>query len=134
MVAIEIVKLLGNLGDRCDFKCADASAIPVGAFLELSDANTVTAHATNVDTPIVGICSREKVANDGELFVTGITNCLFKAVVDGANVTVGDICSCGSTTNEVETGSSLDFEKGWAVGWSRENASSADTCLFRSTF
>ena len=122
------------MGDRIDFKCANASAIAVGDFLELADPNTVTAHAGNVDTPIVGICAREKVANDGELFVTGITNCIFKAVVDGAGCTIGDLVSMGSTAGEVEASTATDFEAGWAVGRSKETAASAETALFRSMF
>ena len=134
MVQAEIWRLLGNKGDRVPFKVADASAIELGDFLELADPMTVTAHAGNVDTPIVGIAAEEKVANDGNLFITGITNCIFKATVDGAGVTIGDISSLGSTAGEVELGSTLDFEKGWSVGFAYETATSAETALFRSTF
>ena len=130
----EIWRLLGNKGDRVPFNCIDGVNIAVGDFLELADNMVVTAHDTNVDTPIVGICSTEKVSGDGQTIVTGITNCIFKSKVDGAGVTIGDIASCGSTADEVEVGSSLDFEKGWSVGFAYTTAAGGETSFFRSTF
>ena len=134
MVQATIWRLFGNRGDRTEFTVADASAIAKGDFLELADPNLVTAHATNVDTPIVGIAAHEKVANDGNLTITGITNCEFKATVDGAGCTIGDMVSMGSSAGEVETGAATDFETGWAVGRARETAAGATTALFRSLF
>ena len=134
MVQAKVTRLFGNDGDRTPFKVANASAIALGDFLELADPNTVTAHSTNVDTPIVGIAAHEKVANDGHLFITGITNCEFISTVDGAGCTIGDLVSMGSSAGEVETATTLDFEKGWTVGRAREDGAGADTALFRSTF
>ena len=134
MVQAQVTRLFGNKGDRTSFKVADASAIAIGDFLELADPNTVTAHATNVDTPIVGIAAHEKVALDGHLFITGITNCEFIATVDGAACTIGDLVAMGSTAGEVETATATDFEKGWCVGRAREDGASGHTALFRSTF
>jgi len=130
----EIWRLLGNKGDRVPFNVADGSAIAIGDFLELTDNMIVIPHATNVDVPIVGIAAHEKVANDGHLLITGITNCIFKSKVDGAGVTIGDIVSVGSTADEVELGSSLDFEKGWSVGFAYTTATAGETSFFRSTF
>ncbi len=134
MVQAEIWRLLGNKGDRVPFNVADGSAIAMGDFLELADNMVVTAHATNVDTPIVGIAAHEKVANDGKVSITGITNCIFKATVNGAACTIGDLVSMGSSAGEVETGSTADFEKGWTVGFAYTNGASGHTSLFRSTF
>ena len=134
MVQAKVTRLFGNKGDRTPFKVADGSAIALGDFLELADPNTVTAHATNVDTPIVGIAAHEKVASDGNLFITGITNCEFISTVNGAGCTIGDLVSMGSTAGEVELSSTLDFEKGWVVGRAREDGASAHTALFRSMF
>ena len=61
MVQAQVTRLFGNKGDRTIFKVANGSAIAKGDFLELADPNTVTAHAGNVDTPIVGIAAHEKV-------------------------------------------------------------------------
>ena len=81
MAQATIVKLMGNRGDRVQFKCADASAIALGDICVLSDPMTVTAATAAADVPVVGVCAREKVANDGELFVTVITNAIIKVTV-----------------------------------------------------
>ena len=131
----EIWRLLGNKGDRVPFNVADGSAIAVGDFLELADNMVVTAHAGNVDTPIVGICSKEKVSGDGHLFVTGITNCIFKAtILAGGTCTIGDFVSMGAAAGEVNLSSSLDFETGWSVGRAYTTGAAAETGLFKSTF
>ena len=134
MTQAVIWRLFGNNGDRTEFIVANASAIAKGDFLELADANLVTAHAGNVDTPIVGIAAHEKVANDGHTSITGITNCEFKALVDAGTCTIGDLVSMGSTAGEVELSTTLDFEKGWVVGRAREDGGSGHTALFRSMF
>ena len=135
MVQAEVIRLFGNKGDRTIFKVADASAIKLGDFLELADANLVTAHNTNVDTPIVGIAAHEKVANDGNVFITGITNCEFIAtIVSGGSCTIGDLVSMANAAGEVNLASATDFETGWTVGRAREDGGSAHTALFKSTF
>ena len=134
MVQAEIWRLLGNNGDRVSFVVADGSAIAKGDFLELADNMVVTAHATNVDVPIVGIAAHEKKANDGHVHIAGITNCIFKSKIDGSGITFGDLASVGSTADEVELASTLDFEKGFTVGFAYETGSAGETALFRSTF
>jgi len=135
MVQATIVHLLGNNGDRVPFKVANASAIAKGDFLELADPMTVTAHAGNVDTPIVGIAAHEKVANDGKVWISGITNCVFKAtILAGGSCTLGDAVSMGNAAGEVNLSATLDLEKGWSVGIAYETGAAAETALFRSTF
>ena len=136
MVQAEVVHLLGNNGDRIPFIVANASAIAKGDFLELADPFTVTAHAGNVDTPIVGIAAHEKVTNDGHLTITGITNCTFKALVLAATgtCTIGDPVSMGATAGSVDLATTLDLEKGWTVGIAYEAGAAGETALFRSTF
>lgn len=134
MVQAEVKFLLGNNGDRIPYVVANGSTIALGDFLELADNRVVTAHATNVDTPIVGIAAHEKVANDGHTSITAITNCVFKATVDGAGCTIGDEVSMGSTAGEVETSTSLDDEKGWSVGRAEQTAAGGETAFFRSKF
>ena len=135
MVQAEIWRLLGNKGDRVPFQVADGTAIALGDFLVLTDNMIVVAHTTNADVPIVGIAAAEKVANDGNLFITGITNCIFKAkVVSGGSATIGDFVSMSTTAGEVDLHTSLDYEKGWTVGRSYTDAASTHTSLFRSTF
>jgi len=135
MVQAEIMYLLGNNGDRIPYDVADASAIAIGDFLELADNRIVTAHAGNVDTPIVGIAAFEKVANDGHTTMTAITNCVYKAtVLAGGTTTIGDEVSMGNASGEINLASSLDGEKGWAVGRAEQTAGAAETVAIRSKF
>ena len=135
MVQAEIWRLLGNKGDRVPFNVANGSTIAMGDFLELADNMIVTAHSGNVDTPIVGIAAHEKVASDGHLFITGITNCIFKSVIlAGGSCTIGDFVSMGAAAGEVNLSSSLDFETGWSVGRAYTNGAAGHTSLFKSTF
>ena len=135
MVQAEIWRLLGNKGDRVPFNVADGSTINIGDFLELADNMIVTAHSTNVDTPIVGIAAHDKVANDGNLFITGITNCIFKAtILAGGSCTIGDFVSMGAAAGKVNLHTTLDFEKGWTVGRAYTTGAAGETSLFRSTF
>lgn len=135
MVQAEIWRLLGNKGDRIPFIVADGSAIAIGDFLELADEMLVTAHAGGVDTPIVGIAAHEKVANDGNTVITGITNCIFKATtIAGGTATIGDPVSMGAAAGEVDLSTTLDLEKGWSVGVSYGALGAAETGLFKSTF
>ena len=135
MVQAEIWRLLGNKGDRVPFIVADGSAIALGDFLELADEMLVTAHSGNVDTPIVGIAAHEKKANDGHLLITGITNCIFKAkTIAAGTATSGDFVSMGNAAGEVDASTTLDHEKGWAVGRSYGAIGNAETGLFKSDF
>ena len=135
MVQAEIWRLLGNKGDRVPFNCIDGVNIALGDFLELADNMVVTAHAGNVDTPIVGICADEKVSGDGHLFVSGITNCIFKAtILAGQTSTIGDLMSMGNAAGELALGATADFEKGWTVGFAYTNGAAGHTSFFRSTF
>lgn len=131
----EVKFLLGNNGDRIEYVIADASAIAIGDFLELADNRIVTAHAGNVDTPIVGIAAFEKKANDGHLTMTAITNCVFKATtVAGGSATIGDEVSMSATAGAVDLASTLDGEKGWAVGRAEQTAGASETLFIRSKF
>lgn len=135
MVQAEIWRLLGNRGDRVPFIVADGSSISKGDFLELADERLVTAHAGNVDTPIVGIAAHEKKASDGHLAITGITNCIFKSTtLSGGTATIGDFVSMGNAAGLVDLASTLDFEKGWTVGRSWGDLGNSHSGLFRSTF
>lgn len=135
MVQAEIWRLLGNKGDRVPFNVADGSTIAMGDFLELADNMVVTAHAGNVDTPIVGIAAHEKVANDGNLFITGITNCIFKAtILAGGSSTIGDLMSMGNAAGEINLATGTDLETGWCVGWAYTDGAAGHTTFVRSRF
>ena len=135
MVQAEIWRLLGNKGDKIPFIVADGSTIEVGDFLELADEMLVTAHAGNVDTPIVGIAFEKKLAGDGHLLITGYTNVIFKAkTIAAGTATIGDFVSMGNAAGEVDLASATDYEAGFTVGRSYGAIGNAETGLFKSTF
>ena len=131
MTSTTIMYLLGNNGDRIPYVVADASTIAKGDVLELTD-NMVVIAQTNADQPVVGIAAHEKVANDGNTMMTAITNCVTKMkTVAGGSATIGDPVSMDATNNEVNLSTTLDWEKGWAIGKALENAGAGETLAVR---
>ena len=127
-----IVELLGNRGDPIRYTCAEDATIPKGTLLVLTSPKTVIAHAA-VDTPFVGIAAQEKVADDGATSISVYTNGIFQLVIKtgGTPATIGDGVSLSSELNAVELSSSVDNEKGWAVGYAMEDIAAAATGMVR---
>ena len=132
MVQATIMHLLGKDGDRIPFKVADGSTIALGDILVLSDPMTVTSATTAADVPVVGVAAHEKVANDGHVWMTAITNAVIKVtVVSGGSSTIGDHVSLSATAGEVTLSTTLDIEKGWDVGMAYEDGASGNTIAVR---
>jgi len=125
-----VTDLLGNNGDQISFTCADNTAMTKGAIMELTDPRTVRT-VTAVDVPVVGILAHDKVADDGMTQVSVITNCIAVAMSETGNPTIGDEVSPSATANSLNLASTLDMEKGWALGYSLENATAGETFLVR---
>ena len=133
MAQATIMYLLGNNGDQVPYVVADASAIAKGDVLELADNMVVTAHGGNVDTPVVGIAAHEKVANDGQVMISCITNCVAKLTILTATGTslIGTHVSMGATAGQVDVSLSLDEEKGWSLDYALETGTADQTCAVR---
>ena len=129
MVGVTIVHLLGNRGDRIPFKVADASAIAKNAVCELTDPFTVISQ-TNANTPIAGISAHEKVANDGAVWISVITNAVIKCTVKTA-VTVGLAVSMDADDGTIDNSTGTDLENGINLGWALETGTAAETVLVR---
>ena len=115
-----IVELLGNKGDPIRYTCADGTAIPKGTVMELTSPRTVIA-VSAVDKPVVGIAAQEKVANDGQTSISVYTNCIVQLVCETTQCEIGDPVSMGATVpNKIVLASSLDYEKGWSLGYALE--------------
>ena len=125
-----VTDLLGNNGDVIMFTVANASAIAKGAICELQDLRTIIT-VSNVDVPVVGIALSEKVANDGQTQLGVITNCIAKVTAETGNPTIGDTVSPSATANKVNLASTLDDEKGFALGYALENFSAGESGLIR---
>jgi len=133
MAQATIMYLLGNNGDQVPYVVADASAIAKGDVLELADNMVVTAHGGNVDTPVVGIAAHEKVANDGNVLISCITNCVARLTIKAATgvATIGLPLSMGNAAGVVDVHISLDEEKGWSLGYALETGTAGQTCAVR---
>jgi len=70
--------------DPIDFTCADGVAIEKGTLLQLTGDRTVTATSAEGDF-FIGICARDKIANDGRTTVPVFTDGIFDITVDGSN-------------------------------------------------
>ena len=133
MAQAEIVYLLGNRGDIVPYVVADGSTIAKGDVMELDDNMVVTSHATNVNTPVVGIAAHEKVANDRAVMMSVITNCVAKLTILTATGTtlIGTHVSMGNAAGKIDVSTSKDKEKGWDLGYALETGTADQTCMVR---
>jgi len=133
MVQAEIKYLLGNNGDRIPYIVANASAIAMGDFVQLTDNMIVITHDGSADVPIVGIAAHEKVASDGHTSISVITNCVYKATVVGGGTTCvfGQEVSMGAAAGEVELYDTLDHEVGKSVGFALQTSAAGETIFIR---
>jgi len=125
-----IVELLGNKGDPIRYTCADGAGIAKGSVLELTTPRTVI-QSTAVDRPIAGIAAEEKVASDGQTSIAVYTNCIVQLKCVTTQLEIGDYCSASATDNVVTLSSTLDAEKGWAVGYALETVATGATGMVR---
>jgi len=127
-----IVELLGanHNGEPIRYTCADATGIAKGSVMELTTPRTVV-QSTNVDRPIVGIAAAEKVANDGETSIAVLTNCIVQLKCATTQCEFGEYVSANATDNNITLASTLDSEKGWAVGKALETIAVGATGLVR---
>ena len=125
-----VTDLLGNNGDVVDFTCAYNVAIPKGSVMELLTDRTVQI-VSAADVPVVGIAAYAKSATDGRTSIGVITNCIAKVTAETGNPTIGDTVSPSATANKVNLASTLDDEKGWALGYALEDFSAGESGLIR---
>jgi len=126
-----IVELLGNKGDPVRYTCADGTGIPKGTIMQLNSPRTVI-EPDAVDKPVVGISASEKVASDGQTSIAVYTNAIFQVVCEDTQCEVGDSVSIGTSHDgRVELSSTLDVEKGWAVGYALETIGVGSTGMIK---
>lgn len=125
-----IVELLGNKGDPVRYTCDNTIGIIKGSLMELTSPRTVI-QSTDVDRPIAGIAAAEKVANDGQTSIAVYTNGIFRMKCVTTQLEIGDYASASATDNVLTFSTSLDFEKGWAVGYALETIATGATGMIR---
>ena len=110
------LKLMVELEIPIPFKVADATAIPKGSLLELTESMTVVV-VTGQKKMIAGVAAEEKIANDGKLSVKVYMRGIFKAVA-GAAVAIGVPLMSDATANQVETATGMNGAA--AIGYALE--------------
>lgn len=70
------------------FACADGTGIEKGSLLKIADGMVASITAGDTD-PIIGVAAGEKIAGNGQVFVSVYTQGIFKAYAGLAGVTVG---------------------------------------------
>lgn len=83
------------------YTCAEATAIPKGTLLKLTDNKTAIKNDTS-GSIIAGICARDKLAGDGRTEVGVFYDGLFDMLVSGS-VTVGLAVSAGGSSVDAVT-------------------------------
>ena len=109
-----IVELLGNAGDPISLTVADNAAITKGTLLKLTDPRTAAATSADNDM-FIGVAAADKVANDGATRLAAYTHGIFSMLTTNAGITAGEQVTIGGA-NQIKIFTTLDGEKGYAVG------------------
>ena len=94
-----------RFSDPVDFTCADATAIPKGTLLAVNDARVAIAAGAN--TNVIGVCARDKIANDGRTQVAVFMDGIFDFTATNAGITIGTAFASGGS-NEVKAAVATD--------------------------
>jgi hypothetical protein len=109
------------------YTVADANAIAKGTVLALTDPKTAAASSADNDV-FAGIAMEEKVANDGKVEIGAALDGDWLLKASAAGITVGaDVVIAGANT--VKNCTTLDDEKGYAVGKALETTAGSETIL-----
>lgn len=109
--------------DPIDFKCADGTAIAKGTLLQLTGDRTVTASSADGDF-FIGICGRDKIANDGRTSVPVFTDGIFDIVTDGTTLAQPQKLSGANTITDAD--SDTVANKSEIVGMGLETGSGSE--------
>lgn len=111
------------------FTCADATAIPKGSLVKITDPMTVAITAGDTD-PIIGITAEEKIANDGKTTIGVYTSGIFKGYAGAAGVTVGIAIISDTATGAANELVVADVNSENIVGRALETATDTESFLF----
>jgi hypothetical protein len=116
MAAEAVIIELFNGGRPIRYAIADASAVEKGTLMQISGDRTVSAHS-DVDQPIAGILTHEKVLSDGQTFVSVYTDGIFDLTAAAAGVTaLGARCAGSATANMITVADANDLLQSSDVG------------------
>lgn len=126
-----ITDFLGNNGDIVQYTCAEATDIPYGTLLELTDPRTVK-KVSGAGCVIAGIAAEEFTGGQGRTTIGVFTNVIYKGtIIAGGSATLGSTVRSAGATNEITLITTLDGETGKDAGFSLETGAASETVLVR---
>lgn len=108
---------------------ADATSVPIGTIMKLSDPNTVALSSADNDV-FGGIAWEEKTASDGLTEITVAMNGVWDMKDSGSGITAGEIVNVGGA-NEIVASAAADLLTGSVVGKAEETASASEVIRVR---
>ncbi len=116
------ITLLGNKGDPVEVIVADGTAIPKNTLMQLSSSPKTVTATDGAGQIFFGIFQEEKVASDGRVKFSVITNCLADLTCGAAETMVlGGTVKTGAAANEVDVATTDTVEgTAFVVGISQE--------------
>ena len=124
-----IIELLGDGGDPVRYSVDEATAVPKGTIMKITDARLAAA-TTGIDEPIAGIAASEKVASDGSTTLALYTNGIFDIV----NATGAATCGAVQAPNGINTccdADAGDLIQNSTIGYALETGGTPETIAVR---
>jgi len=126
-----IIELLGNGGDPVRYTIADATNVPKGSIMHLTDPRTCVL-AAGAGGVIAGIAAHEKVSGDGTTSLTVYTNGIFDLTCGAAGTaTLGSYVRSAGADNTITVCTTLDQETGKSIGKALETGSNNEVIAVR---
>jgi len=107
----------------------DATSVPIGTIMKLTDPNTVVVSAADND-PFGGIAWEEKTTTDGLTQITCAMNGVWDITTTNAGITAGAIVNIGGA-NLVSTSAAGDLLTGSVVGKAEETCTGTEVIRVR---
>ena len=108
---------------------ANATSVPIGTVMKLTDPNTVEVSAADND-PFGGIAWEEKTTSDGLTEITVAMNGVWDMTCTAAAITVGAIVNIGGA-NLIIASAAADLLTGSVVGKAEETSATTEVMRVR---
>jgi len=129
----EKVELFGanNDGDPVSYTVADGTAVSKGTLMKLTDPRTAIAATTDIiPTPIAGVASTDKEANDGATRLALWTNGIFEVSASGA-IRIGESVTGTLNNYVISSGALTEAASGAILGRALESGTDAEVINVR---
>lgn len=127
----KIIEKYGNQGDVVQMTCAEATTIPYGTILELTDEDTAI-KVSGAGVAIAGICAAEFVGGQGKTKVSVFTNVKAELTCGAAGTAViGEYVRSAGSDNTITVATTLDHETGKTIGKSLATGSNNEAIAVR---